>query len=63
MQHYEIRLVRHSGPVVYSSRYISDYAALRSARLMATPDDGIEIWRGMECIYRDMPAEGLRYAS
>jgi hypothetical protein len=30
---------------------------------MATPDDGIEIWRGMECIYRDRPVEGLRYAS
>jgi hypothetical protein len=63
MQDYEIRLVRKSGPTVLSSRYISDYAALRSARLMAAPDDRIEIWRGRECIYHDQPLDGrLRYA-
>lgn len=55
MQYYEIRLVRQDGPTILSSRYVSDYAALRSARAMAAPDDGVEIWRGMECIYRDGP--------
>lgn len=55
MQYYEIRLVRQDGPTVLSSRYVSDYAALRSARSMAMPEDSVEIWRGMECIYRDGP--------
>ena len=54
VEKYEIRLVRKDGgPVVYASTYISDYAALRGARHLATPEDGIEIWRGMHCIYRD----------
>jgi hypothetical protein len=56
MQYYEIRLVRQGGPTVMSSRYASDYAAVRSARSMASPDDMVEIWRGMECIYRDQPS-------
>jgi hypothetical protein len=64
MHYYEIRLVRQGGPMVLSSRYASDYAAVRSARAMATSDDVVEIWRGMECIYRDQPASSSwRYAS
>ena len=54
MEKYEIRLVRKDGgPVVYASTYMSDYAALRGARHMAGAEDSIEIWRGMDCIYRD----------
>jgi len=54
MENYEIRLVRRQGQsVVYASTYLSDYAAVRGARMMAGSDDGIEIWRGMHCIYRD----------
>jgi hypothetical protein len=54
MEKYEIRLVRKDGgPVVYASTYISDYAAVRGARSLATAEDSIEIWRGMHCIYRD----------
>lgn len=54
MENYEIRLVRKQGPsVVYASTYMSDYAALRGARMMADSEDGIEIWRGMHCIFRD----------
>jgi hypothetical protein len=54
MENYEIRLVRGQGQsVVYASTYISDYAALRGARMIARSEDGIEIWRGMHCIYRD----------
>lgn len=64
MQYYEIRLVRRDGPTVTSSHYASDYAAVRSARSMASPDDVVEIWRGVECIYRDQPASThWRYAS
>jgi hypothetical protein len=62
MDHYEIRLSRKTGgPVVYSSTYFSDYAAIRGARFLAQPDDGIEIWKGVSCIYhdtvRDRPGE------
>jgi hypothetical protein len=54
MEKYEIRLVRkNGGPVVYASTYISDYAAVRGARILAAAEDSIEIWRGMHCIYRD----------
>jgi len=54
MENYEIRLVRKQGKsIVYASTYISDYAALRGARMIANSEDGIEIWRGMHCIYRD----------
>jgi hypothetical protein len=59
MENYEIRLVRRQGKsVVYASTYISDYAALRGARMMARSEDGIEIWRGMHCIYRDGANDG-----
>lgn len=54
MESYEIRLIRKPGSsVVYASSYISDYAAVRGARMLAEVGDGIEIWRGIHCIYQD----------
>ncbi|MBV9550769.1 MAG: hypothetical protein JO256_13955 [Alphaproteobacteria bacterium] len=54
MEQYEIRLVPPEGGVkIFSSTYISDYAAMRSARMLAANDDRIEIWRGMHCIFQD----------
>jgi hypothetical protein len=54
MEHYEIRVVPSSGSAkIYTSVYISDYAALRSARLLAQADERIEIWRGIHCIYQE----------
>jgi hypothetical protein len=53
--------VHPDGPTVLSSRYVSDYSALCSARAMASPDDGVEIWRGMECIYREDPHRGAAH--
>ncbi|MBV9550401.1 MAG: hypothetical protein JO256_12090 [Alphaproteobacteria bacterium] len=55
MQNYEIRVVRPGGPIVHMSHYVSDYAALRSARMLAEADDGLEIWRDAECIYKTGP--------
>jgi hypothetical protein len=54
MNRYEIRLVpRQGGPRVYASTYVSDYAAMRGARMLAAADDRVEIWRGIHCIYQD----------
>ncbi len=54
MNRYEIRLVpKQGGPRVYASTYISDYAAMRGARMLAATDDRVEIWRGIHCIYQD----------
>ena len=40
------------------------YRSPKSHPSMASPDDVVEIWRGMECIYRDQPASfSWRYAS
>jgi hypothetical protein len=32
---------------------VSDYAAMRGARMLAAADDRVEIWRGIHCIYQD----------
>lgn len=53
MQNYEIRILRHdSRPLVVSSRFLGDFHAIRRAHAMAGEDEGIEVWRGMNCLYR-----------
>lgn len=53
MQEYEIRILRHDNrPLVISSRFLGDFHAIRRGQAMAQPDEGVEIWRGMKCLYR-----------
>ena len=39
-------------PLVVSSRFLGDFHAIRRAQAMAEEDEGLEVWRGMKCIYR-----------
>jgi len=53
MNEYEIRILRHDNqPLVISSRFLGDFHAIRRGQSMAQPDEGVEIWRGMTCLYR-----------
>lgn len=53
MQQYEIRVLRHDNkPLVISSRFLGDFHAIRRAQAMAEADEGVEVWRGMKCLYR-----------
>lgn len=53
MQEYEIRVLRHdNNPLVISSRFLGDFHAIRRAQAMAEEDEGVEVWRGMKCLYR-----------
>ena len=56
MHQYEIRILRDNNrPFVVSSRFIGDFHAIRRAQAMAEEDEGMEVWRGMQCIYRRDP--------
>ena len=61
MNRYEIRVAPKAGggAKIYASTYLNDYAAMRSARMLAKTSDSIEIWRGLNCIYRQglLPAK------
>ena len=53
MQQYEIRILhRNSRPTVVQSRFLGDFHAIRRGQAMAHPDEGVEVWRGMKCLYR-----------
>jgi hypothetical protein len=55
MQLYEIRLLKADGKPssVFATSQASDYAAVRRALRLAAEQDGVEVWRGMECVYSD----------
>lgn len=54
MHTYEIRLMRPEGPpVIHAERYLGDFHAIRRARTLAQDGEGVEVWRGPNCIYRD----------
>ncbi|MBV9550307.1 MAG: hypothetical protein JO256_11620 [Alphaproteobacteria bacterium] len=56
MNQYEIRILRHNNqPLVISSRFLGDFHAIRRGQAMAEEDEGVEIWRGMKCLYRRDP--------
>jgi hypothetical protein len=57
MNTYEIRIVRKDikSPDIYSHTHISDHAAVRRARNLATSEDFIEVWRGAICVYSGTP--------
>lgn len=53
MQNYEIRVLRRDNrPLVVASRFLGDFHAIQRAQAMAEEDEGIEVWRGMTCLYR-----------
>jgi hypothetical protein len=53
MNQYEIRILRRNNkPMVVSSRFLGDFHAIRRGQAMAQEDEGVEIWRGMTCLYR-----------
>ncbi len=60
MQQYEIRILRDDNhPLVIASKFLSDFHAIRRGQAMAEEDEGLEVWRGMTCLYRreTMPRE------
>lgn len=52
---YEIRLRKYGrqSDAVYCVRKTSDFAAVRNALKIAESGDGVEVWKGAECIYAD----------
>lgn len=53
MHQYEIRILhRNSRPTVVTSRFLGDFQAIRRGQAMAREDEGVEVWRGMTCLYR-----------
>ena len=56
MQSYEIRVIRKgAGAVVYAITQLSDYAAIRRARLLSEEGDIVEVWRGLTCVFTLAP--------
>jgi hypothetical protein len=51
MTSYEIRLIKEGRATVYNCPQVSDYAAIRRARLLAEDGDIVEVWRGMNCVF------------
>lgn len=54
MTGYEIRILNKDGGVLSTvlALHVNDYAAVRSARKLAA-DRAVEVWRDLDCIYRD----------
>lgn len=59
MNQYEIRILRHDNqPLIVTSRFLGDFHAIRRGQAMAEEDEGVEVWRGMKCLYRREPLPG-----
>ena len=59
MEAYEIRILKKQNPVprIHSSLQASDHAAIRRAKSLIEKGDGVEVWRGLDCVFAlDMPA-------
>jgi hypothetical protein len=57
MAHYQIRLSRRTaGPLILMADHCNDGEAVRRARALARPGDGIEIWNGDCCVYSNAEA-------
>jgi len=50
---YEIRIMKkqHLFPVIYSCSQASDHAAIRRAKSLIEEGDGVEVWRGPDCVF------------
>ena len=53
MHDYQIRIVTGACRTshIFATTLPSDFAAIRRAQALARPGQGIEVWRGTECIY------------
>ncbi len=53
MDAYEIRIMRKESrvPVVHACSQVNDHAAIRRAKSLIEEGDGVEVWRGLECVY------------
>ena len=53
MQRYEIRILGadNRAESVVSAIQINDFAAIRRAQSLLEPGQGVEVWRGMTCIF------------
>jgi hypothetical protein len=56
MQDYEIRVIRKgTGATVYVIPQVSDFAAIRKAKLLSEEGDLVEVWRGLNCVFTQAP--------
>jgi hypothetical protein len=56
---YEIRILksRSRTPEILACFQASDHAAIRRAISLIEKGDGVEVWRGMDCVFTlDMPS-------
>lgn len=60
MENYEIRIVKKgNAPVIYACPQVSDHAAIRRAQSLAGPEDQVEVWRELSCVYATREAEPI----
>ena len=60
MDAYEIRIVKKQSrtPMIYACSQTSDHAAIRRAKSLIEEGDGVEVWRGLDCVFAlDMPGD------
>lgn len=53
MRRYEFRILGadNRAKSVLSAIHINDFAAIRRAQSLLEPGQGVEVWRGMTCIF------------
>ncbi len=53
MDAYEIRIMRKETACPWSNAcsQVNDHAAIRRAKSLIEEGDGVEVWRGLECVY------------
>ena len=53
MDAYEIRIMKKQSrtPVIYACAQASDHAAIRRAKSLIEDGDGVEVWRGLDCVF------------
>lgn len=57
MKEYELKVFGDGKPaVILSVRLGSDFAAVRRAVSLCQDGQGIEVWRGMDCIFARPPS-------
>jgi hypothetical protein len=50
---FEIRIVKKQSQssVIHACSQMNDHAAIRRARSLIEDGDGVEVWRGLDCVY------------
>ncbi len=58
LENYEIRIIKNGRQsVIYACPHASDYAAIRKAQSLAKPEDQVEVWRELDCVYATRSTE------